>query len=358
MKIRLALLDSDKNYLERLSVVFTNKYSDKIEFHSFTDEQMAIDSLKSGKIDVFLANENFKIEIKDVPGTCCFAYIAEDSGVESIREQQVIAKYQKADLFYKQILSLYAEKAKNVIGYKMSDKSKTKMISFVSMEGGAGCSTVAAAFAVYAARRGKKVLYLNLEQLGETENFFVGEGQYDFSDVIFALKSGKGSIALKLESTVRRDVSGVYFYSSPKVALDLLELEVEELESLVEELCASGGYDYIVTDLDFIFDKKMIRMFEVSAKIVFVNDGAEISNMKFERGYQALKIYEQQKNISFMEKAGVFYNKFSSRASKTIEGLEIGNLGGTPRFENATVKQITEQLVTLADFEKIMLEEE
>lgn len=82
MKIRLALLDSDKNYLDRLSVMFTNRYPDKIEFHSFTDEQMALDSLKSGKMDVFLANESFKIERKEIPERCCFAYIAEDSGIE------------------------------------------------------------------------------------------------------------------------------------------------------------------------------------------------------------------------------------------------------------------------------------
>lgn len=39
MRIRLAVLDSDKNYLSRLSTVFMNKYADKIEFYSFTDEK-------------------------------------------------------------------------------------------------------------------------------------------------------------------------------------------------------------------------------------------------------------------------------------------------------------------------------
>lgn len=358
MKIKLALLDSDKNYLDRLSVVFTNKYPDKIEFHSFTDEQMAIDSLKIGKTDVFLANENFKIEMKDVPESCSFAYIAEENGVESIRDEAAIAKYQRADLFYKQILSLYAEKARNVTGYKMNGETQTKILTFVSMEGGAGSSTVAAAFAEYAAERGKKVLYLNIEQLGRTEDFFVGEGQYDLSDVLFTLKSGKGSMALKLESTVRRDASGVCFYSSPKVAWDLMELGEKELQTLLEELCASGGYDYIVLDQDFIFGKKMFRVFKMASQIVFVNDGSEISNAKFQRGYQALKIYEQNSNYAFLRKSYLFYNKFSNKTSKTLEIEDIRNLGGVPRFEHATTKQVMKQLVQLADFQKIMTEEE
>lgn len=358
MKIRLALLDSDKNYLDRLSVMFTNRYPDKIEFHSFTDEQMALDNLKSGKMDVFLANESFKIERREIPERCCFAYIAEDSGIEGIREERAVSKYQRAEMFYKQILSLYAENARNVTGYKLNDRNGTRVFSFVSLEGGAGSSTVAVAFAQWAAKRGKKVLYLNLEQFGGTETFLEGEGQYDFSDVLFALKSGKGSMALKLESMVRRDVSGVYFYCSTKNALDLLEMEENELCSLLGELCATGGYDEIVIDTDFIFDKKTIRIFEMSDKIVFVDDGAEISNAKLVRGYQALRAYGHQKGIAILEKAGVFYNKFSSRTSRMVEGLELKNFGGIPRFENGTAKQIIGQLVSLGDFEKMIAEED
>ena len=36
MKIKLALLDNDANYLNRLVVAFNTKYSDKFEIYSFT----------------------------------------------------------------------------------------------------------------------------------------------------------------------------------------------------------------------------------------------------------------------------------------------------------------------------------
>lgn len=39
MKIKVALLDKDKEYLDRLTGVFNTKYADKLEVYSFTDEK-------------------------------------------------------------------------------------------------------------------------------------------------------------------------------------------------------------------------------------------------------------------------------------------------------------------------------
>ena len=36
MKIKLALLDSDQNYLNRIVTAFNIKYADKLEIYSFT----------------------------------------------------------------------------------------------------------------------------------------------------------------------------------------------------------------------------------------------------------------------------------------------------------------------------------
>lgn len=356
MRIRLAILDSDKNYLSRLSVVFTNKYADKIEFYSFSDEKMALDSVNTGKIDVFLANSGFLIDVEALSPKCAFAYIVESADVDSVRNQVAVGKYQRADLFYKQILSLYAEKAKTVTGYKMNGDSKAKVISFLSFSGGNGSSTTAAAFAVFAAKQEKKVLYLNVERLGKAESFFEGQGQFCFSDVIYAIKSKKGSIALKLESCVKQDASGVYFYSSPEIAWDLVELESEELLFLIEEIGIAGNYDYVVVDLDFEFSEKTMSILTVSSKVVFCSDGMEISNAKFECGYRALQVYEQQNDISILAKSYLFYNKFSNKMSKTIQGLGIAELGGVPKFENATIKQIVEQIATMSDFRKLLEE--
>ncbi len=47
MKIRIAILEQDKNYLQRLLSAFETKYEDKIEMYSFTDEKLALDAIKN-----------------------------------------------------------------------------------------------------------------------------------------------------------------------------------------------------------------------------------------------------------------------------------------------------------------------
>ena len=90
--------------------------------------------------------------------------------------------------------------------------------------GGVGGSSAAAACAMRFAQKGKRALYLNLERFGSADVFFSAEGSSSLGDVIYAVKSQKGNLEIRLESSVKRDGSGVFFFSPPKLALDTAEL--------------------------------------------------------------------------------------------------------------------------------------
>ena len=67
--------------------------------------------MQSGKVEVFLANEQFEVNVADIPENTCFAYIAEKNAeTEEIHGQRTIFKYQRAETFYKQILDFMREK--------------------------------------------------------------------------------------------------------------------------------------------------------------------------------------------------------------------------------------------------------
>lgn len=244
MKIKLAILDKDKSYLNRIVTVFEVKYADKFEVYSFTDLSVAIQTLSEVKIDVLIANDAFDVDVVKLPKRCGFAYFVDSPDIDMLNNQRTICKFQKADLIYKQILSIYSENAGNITGLKISDDS-CKLVAFTSPCGGTGSSTMAAACALHFAGQGKKTLYLNLEKYGSSDSFFSAEGQFDMSDIIFALKSKKANLSLKLESSVKQDNSGVYFYSQTKVALDMLELSADDILHLISELKLTGSYDYI-----------------------------------------------------------------------------------------------------------------
>jgi len=353
MKIKLAILEKDLSYLTRFVSVFSTKYSDKMEIYSFTDEAVALKSLDETRIDVFIASDVFDIDASTLSSKCSFAYFVDAPDLESLNNQRVICKFQKIDLIYKQILSLYAEKAGNISDLKIGDES-TKVITFASPSGGVGTSSVAAACALYFAARGKKVLYLNLEAFGSADRFFEAEGQFDMSDVIFAIKSKKSNLALKLESCVKVDARGVGFFSETKNAMDMLELKEEEYLQLISELKISGTYEYIILDIDFVMGKEMLSLYQQSSAVVWVGDGSAISNGKMKRAYQVLTTMEANADVPLTGKMSLIYNKFSNKTSSLLEDVELRNIAGVPRFEHATTQQVVAHLAGMDMYEKIL----
>lgn len=352
MKIKLAILEKDSSYLNRIVTAFNAKYSDKLEIYSFTDEEIAVSTLEISKIDVLLANDLFNIDVTSLPKRCGFAYFVDSQDIESVRNQRAICKFQRADLIYKQILSIYSENAESISGLHVDDNCK--LLTFVSVSGGTGSSTVAAAAAIRYANAGKKVLYLNLERFGSSDIFFAGEGQADMSDIVFALKSKKANLALKLESSVKQDDRGVYFFSQPKIALDIIELTMEEIKILVSELQLMGSYDYIILDTEFSIDKAHLELYKKMSAIVMVGDGTEISNSKLYRAYVSLKTLEQGMDTPITNRMFTIYNKFSNKTSNVLDNIELINLGGAPRYEHATIQQILTQLSAMDMFDKIL----
>lgn len=353
MKIKLAILDSDQSYLERIVSAFGRKYADKFEIYSFTDETIALQTIDTARVEVFVASDSFDIDVKALPKRCGFAYLVNSPDVEAIKEQTAICKFQKADLIYKQILSVYAEKADEISSFKMTEDG-TKIVLFTGIGGGTGASTMAAAAAMYYASQGKKTLYVNLEPFGGADSFFSGEGQFTISDIIFALKSKKGNLPLKLESCVKQDHCGVYYYAQSPIALDMMELGDEELVRLVSELRITGGYDYIVLDAHFRFDNNAFKLYRQTNAIVWVSDGTEIANNKMLRAHTALATYEENADSPLISRICVVYNKFSNKTSKTLDDTVIRSIGGAPRYEHASVAQILQQLKTMNMFDKIV----
>ena len=355
MKINLVILEKDKEYLSRLVNVFNTKYADKLEIYSFTDFDSAMESIDDINFDVFLVGDGFNVRPDMLSKKCGFAYFVGRMNKDRTDSSRIIQKYQKPDLIYKQILDIYSDTSAGSGGLDTTFGDKnSKLIVFTSPCGGCGTSSMAAACAINLSTNGKKILYLNLEKFGMSDSFFSGDGQFDLSDVIFALKSRKTNLSLKLESCVKHDPCGVYFFSQCIHALDIVELTGSDIIQLLSEIARMGVYDAIILDKDFSLDKDSIDILSRADAIVWVSDGTDISNVKIRRAYDALTIMEQNTNNSLINKTLLAYNKFSSKGGKMIDDIGIRKAGGAPRYAQATVRQVVGQLATTDIFDKIM----
>lgn len=341
MKIKVALLESDKTYLSRIINAFQLNYSDKLELYSFTSEEAAMKALTELRIDVFLAGDTFAIETDRLPVRCGFAYLVDSPGIESIAGNAVICKFQKAELIYKQILSIFSEKSEAVTGTQQA-YGNANIVAFTAAAGGVGCSSAAAAYALTQARAGRKTFYFDLEPMGNPELFFHGEGQESLSDVLYAVKSKKKNLYLKLESAVRKDSSNVAYLAATQTPLDMIELRNEEVNTITRELLSACGYECIVMDLGFQMNDFCLGILDMATRVVAVTDGIASANGKTERMLAALSVFDAQKRTDILHKTGILYNRFGSKSSVKLANNEVGEYGGIRRFEGAASAQLPE----------------
>lgn len=353
MKIKLAVLEKDISYLNRITSVFAAKYADKLEIYSFTDISEALPHLDSERVDVFLASDYFDIDTARLPKRCGFSYFVDSSDVGTVRGQPAIGKFQKAELIYKQILSVYSEKSDSIMGRSGHDNN-TKLIFFTSVSGGTGTSTMAAACALHFAECGKKTLYLNFERFGSSDAFFEAGGGFDMSDIIFALKSRKTNLALKLESCVKMDTRGVYFYSAPKLALDMMELTTDEIETLIEELRATGGYDFIVVDGEFYMDSDWLKIYHSAYSIVWVSDGNKIAGGKISAAFNALSVREQNSDSHISDRILLICNDSAGKSGNVSEYSGLKYIGYVPHYEHTKTDRMISELSKLDFLDKII----
>ena len=351
MKIKVAMLDHDSNYLSRIASVFMSKFSDKIEVYSFTDSDVAVSNLKKSRINVFIASDSFDIDVSLLPKHCGLCYLVDSQNVETHKDRPAIFKYQKPEMIFKVILDIFSGMS-GIGGPRPGSNSNVRIITFSSASGGVGSSSVAVACAKGFASAGNKTLYLNLEQFGSVESFFSGAGQMNFSDVIFALKSRKANLFLKLESAIKQDASGVFFYGSSNTVLDMMELKADDVQRLMSDLRLAGTYDVIIVDIDLTLNTTNLVIFRDSENIVFVSDGSETSNVKFQRMYRALELLDERSEMPFIPRIAIFYNKFSSKTGKTLD-YGLNEIGGAPKYENASTEQVVAQLTGMNIFQKL-----
>ena len=288
MSIKLALLDANEAYLGGLINFLNAKYPGEFEIHAFTNVSFAMNYVEGSDMELFIADENFKIDMSRIPSCCKFAYFTSTE-----EKDGAILKNQNADLIYKGILQAAKGNCEKAAEKKCQPK-EADIIVFSSPCGGAGTSTLAAACAVNFARNGKKVLYLNLEKFGDSDLFF----------------------SSMQENYVKTDESGVNFCDSCETS----KLALDEIVNNISEAKVSGVYDCIIADADFNFDS--MQLYSMADMWVWVSDGSDIQNSKTVSAYEAFNGAAG----NLCDKIYLVYNKLSEN-SRAVEKDDIKCMG-------------------------------
>lgn len=356
MKIKIALCTSDVQFGQRVVHYFQSHYYDKFAWNVFTGFSFLMDFLKEKDADIILVGEELKSELEAVPAavrkeSIC-AYLAEDEDGETFddREQSIfkIEKYLRADKLYRELLELYSKKSNIHFNKASVINDKTEIYAFVSPSGGAGCSTAACAAAQGFARY-EKVLYIGLETIGAQSLVFDGEasGGAGFDEVIFALKSRRKVLELKISSSVSRDKSGVFFFRESANALDTLTLSERDYKELFTAIGQMREYDKVILDVGNGLGEKEIAAMTYAGRVVVIVDESRVCEKKLVRYVESLQLVEEQKKADICSKMILFYNKVLNQRELLQKQCGIRAAGGFPKIENGTYEGVIGKLAQM-----------
>jgi cellulose biosynthesis protein BcsQ len=204
----------------------------------------------------------------------------------------------------------------NVSGPKKeSDEKKTKVVGIYSVSGGSGKTSFAVGMSVHAAKMGKQVFYLNLENFNSTLNFF--RGRVDTRAENNTKKALAGHKDFHLTRCIDDSFDVHYFLPDE----NYFENRFANINELVDYINLGGFYDYIIIDMDssgVTRDLKIISICDYSICLLMPNNISRIKMRSFEK---SVKLINSKMGHDILENTKFILNKFYDNDEKIEETL-------------------------------------
>lgn len=283
-KISFVIADIDEGYMDAFIKYLLDNYQHQFNIRFFTNSELLIDYLLNTdqKVDILMTHIDLLPEAEDLGKVGVTAIITEIKSQSMYNNFKTIYKYQTGDRLYASIMDILTEK----VTFKLPSNNgnfATKIIGVYSPIGGCGKTTIAIALAHLLTKVGKRVLYLNFEDIPSTSTYFQCNSQQDMSNLIFFLKERNRNLALKVNSIKTIDSPSAIEYISPTVDVqEMDELFPEDIEFLLTELKDNGGYDAIVIDTSSGFNLRISKVLQMADEILFITLQGPIYKAKLE----------------------------------------------------------------------------
>lgn len=279
MIIRIAIADSNEDYLNRLLAVL-EEY-DEVNLSVYTDRHSLETALASRQFDVLLFNpEVYDGQVTLRKSTLALLMLDEEQGVpESCRDFAKINKYQRISTLYKKVLEMYSQISGDI--GTAPGRGNVRMVAFYSPIGGAGKTTLALTTAAKLSMRGYRTFYINFEDIASEDCYLTQNADRGVSEVVAALGSDI-NFSMKIQSLLQAKQENFYYMNHFDSPNDVYEIKENEIEELLDHLGKTGLFDFIVIDMGTSMNEKALRIFELVQKIIVIEKSDAISARKMQ----------------------------------------------------------------------------
>lgn len=323
MKLEMLIANEDIDYTEHLSKTLLENHDDLFDLNICYSHNKLCDINK--KFDVALVSPSMfnLLTDKKIALTIVLCETNDDFNEDCIK----IQKYQRISKLCQQILAQYSQISTEK---KNFSEQKSKVNLFWSPMGGTGKTTIALAYTTQLAAKGKKAVYLNLENFSSLPAFLNIEGE----SISSAFEGLDNNFNLLLKSIQQKDIeTGIYYFNPPKNYDDINILSEDDITKLVDS--ASKDVDELIIDISSNCNLNTKIFMNLADKIFVILTKNSICTAKYKQFTSQNNVYEDIK-----DKILIVNNKSSNVKAETVFSL--------PNIQADDPKIVYKQLATIA----------
>ncbi|MBP3201832.1 MAG: AAA family ATPase [Lachnospiraceae bacterium] len=312
------LQNDDEFFIKNFNDFVATSIKD-IQFLCYTDVDRAIKELEDSKIHIVAAiggdefikrvNSSEKIDNKLVRLLT--------SSETKIKKDDIseINIFQNGKAFVSDIRTAIS----SITGNSLGQVNGRYVVSFFSVQGGVGKSTLAYALAMVAVSQGKQAMYLNFEPSAYLDRFYTPMDPKGLNDLLYNLRDGRKDVQEQILNTRKRDENGVWVLPPFENISELYKLERKQVEVLISNLHEKVDVDYVFIDLPTGYQEMNMWVMTMSNVIVHTASNVAGGERRLEKTLQ--DVY--YKNIEFAGKTITVIIKKCEEPIKSVVDMTI-----------------------------------
>ena len=413
MQIRVAILDQDQNYQNRVLVALREKFSKKLQVFPCNSTEDVLSVIEAHEVKVFAINKMINYDISQIPEECAIVYLSELKSVKEEDGTPVVCKYQKvkniaSELYnigknYDKLLAEKKEAERKAEAERLEAERKAEeerleaerkaeeerleaerkaaeeeqkrleeerkaeeerirekrrtpdVYAFISAGNSEGSTTTGISLAIANADDNTNILYLDFKQFSTMRRFFdVSRTDVPFSDIL--TKAANGELTKEdLEKAIITDMKfGFDFINNEDCAFELVMYLENGFKKLYETIGELENYDIIIVNLESAISKINFSVLDVAKKVIFVGSGLPDSNKNIERNIEIIKKYDEVNDCSYIEKTNILYNRFVNRNCSVLHLSGVNVIGEINVIKEKTEQRVLDTMSKMAIFGQIV----
>lgn len=334
MNISIAVADSNRDYIERLSEGL-QKY-EELTIHVYTNGQKLQAAIDSGNFDIVLFDPDISEDRLSFSNVRFPVYLYSDESRNRgiYADFAKVVKYQRISGIYKDIIREYADKA----GYsaEFDHSQNTSVIAVYSPAGGSGKTTLALAMASRFSGLGKKALFVSAEQL--SSSFYVNPKQEEGMTALVESASDENvNFGLKAKGTMKQGLNGMLYVEGFERIVDYDAVTGAEMGDALDKIRRCGLCDVMVVDMESNLDPIGRAILELADHIVLVEKPGELAAVK-------MKLFAGQALMNEYRRKMVKICNFAENSSTYCQEPDIPTAGTVHNYGNLPLKSILQAI--------------